>query len=154
MKTMLISFKPHIYEKIASGEKIFEHRRSFPEGAIKAYMYVSRPVCAITGIVFLDNRHSLKEWREEFSYDSDAVRRINEYLKKTNYAAEIKEFHETNKVPLSKLREDIDTFVVPQMYYFIDGKSLLGYLEKEIQTTGKIITHDFSEVESDLICRH
>ena len=34
----------------------------FPNEPIKAYMYVSSPVCAITGIVYLGKRHELKDW--------------------------------------------------------------------------------------------
>lgn len=54
---MLLSFRPDVYEKIKSGLKIFEHRRNFPDEPIMAYMYVSSPVKAITGIVYLDKRH-------------------------------------------------------------------------------------------------
>lgn len=53
MRKMLLSFKPEVYEKIKSGKKIFEHRRNFPDEPIMAYMYVSAPVKAITGIVYL-----------------------------------------------------------------------------------------------------
>lgn len=52
---MLLSFRPDVYEKIKSGLKIFEHRRNFPDEPIMAYMYVSSPVKAITGIVYLDS---------------------------------------------------------------------------------------------------
>ena len=38
MRTMLLSFKPSVYEKIRTGIKIFEHRRSFPNEPIKAYI--------------------------------------------------------------------------------------------------------------------
>ena len=48
---MLLSFRPDVYEKIKSGVKIFEHRRNFPDEPIMAYMYVSSPVKAITGVV-------------------------------------------------------------------------------------------------------
>lgn len=51
LRKMLLSFRPDVYEKIKSGLKIFEHRRNFPDEPIMAYMYVSSPVKAITGIV-------------------------------------------------------------------------------------------------------
>lgn len=50
---MLLSFKPEVYEKIKSGKKKFEHRRNFPDEPIMAYMYVSAPIKAIKGIVYL-----------------------------------------------------------------------------------------------------
>lgn len=73
MRTMLLSFKPEVYEKIKAGTKIFEHRRSFPNEPIMAYMYVSSPVCAITGILYLGKRHDLKDWEQEFVDDKDAT---------------------------------------------------------------------------------
>ena len=77
---MLLSFKPEVYEKIKSGEKIFEHRRNFPDEPIMAYMYESAPVKAITGIVYLGKRHLLSDWREEFKNDRDAVARIEKFV--------------------------------------------------------------------------
>lgn len=61
LRKMLLSFKPEVYEKIKSEEKIFEHRRNFPDEPIMAYMYVSAPVKAITGIVYLGKRHLAKQ---------------------------------------------------------------------------------------------
>lgn len=66
MRKMLLSFKPEVYEKIKSGKKKFEHRRNFPDEPIMAYMYVSAPIKAIKGIVYLGKRHLLSDWREEF----------------------------------------------------------------------------------------
>ena len=73
---MLLSFKPEVYEKIKSGKKKFEHRRNFPDEPIMAYMYVSAPIKAIKGIVYLGKRHLLSDWREEFKNDKAAVVRI------------------------------------------------------------------------------
>lgn len=59
LRKMLLSFKLDVYEKIKSGRKIFVHRRIFPNEQIMAYMYVSSPVKAITGIVYLGKRRCL-----------------------------------------------------------------------------------------------
>ncbi len=118
MRTMLLSFKPSVYEKILSGEKIFEHRRSFPNGPIKAYMYVSSPVCAITGIVYLRKRHNLSDWRVQFGEDESALKRILHYEENYRYAMEISEFQKTSKIPLNQLRNEVEKFVAPQMYYY------------------------------------
>lgn len=56
MRKMLISFKPYVYNKIKNGTKIFEHRTVFPNESIFAYMYVSTPIKAITGILVLSNK--------------------------------------------------------------------------------------------------
>ncbi len=154
MKTMLLSFKPYVYEKIASGEKIFEHRRTFPDGPIKAYMYVSSPVCAIKGILYLGKRHRLEDWKEEFSYDRDAIARVEEFMESANYAAEIVEFQETNTISLSTLRLEVEKFVVPQMYYFLEKRELLSYLEINLIKTGVSINHSFDKIKSSQICLH
>ena len=139
MRKMLLSFKPSVYDKIYAGIKIFEHRRNFPNEPIMAYMYVSKPVRAITGIVMLDN--------------SDAVARIQEYQKFYRYAMEITEFQETNSISLDDLKKDIDGFVVPQSYIYLDNNPrLLKYIEERIIRNGLEIKHDFSNITSDQIC--
>lgn len=103
---MLLSFRPDVYEKIKSGVKIFEHRRNFPDEPIMAYMYVSSPVKAITGVVYLGKRHCLSDWMEDYKEDSNAVTRIKEYIEKYHYryAMEIDRFQETSQISLDDLR--------------------------------------------------
>lgn len=117
-------------------------------------MYVSSPVCAIKGILYLGKRHKLENWKEEFAYDQDAVARIEEFMESANYASEIVEFHETNEIPLMKLREEVNSFVVPQMYYFLEGRGVMDYLDSNLNETGAIISHKFDVIESKVICRH
>lgn len=154
MRTMLLSFKPHVYERIKSGEKIFEHRRSFPNEPIKAYMYVSSPVCAVTGILYLGKRHNLVDWRNEFVDDCEAVQRIENYMKKVNYAMEIECFQETTQIPLERLRRENEKFVCPQMYYYLDGTSLLDYIEKNLEEKEILLNHSFDKITSEMVCRH
>lgn len=151
---MLLSVKPYVYDKISAGTKIFEHRRCFPAEPIKAYLYVSSPMCAIQGIIILKNKHSLKEWEQEFADDKEAVERIKEFEQSANFAMEIHEFYETNAIPLSELRREVDRFVVPQMYYFLDDRPLLRFLEKNLLTTGKKISNSFDKIGSTMVCRH
>ena len=154
MRTMLLSFKPSVYEKIKDGVKIFEHRRSFPDEPIKAYMYVSSPVCAITGIVYLGKRHKLKDWEREFVEDEAALERIRKYLESYNYAMEIVEFQETTKIPFVKVREDIEGFVAPQMYYYLDDKQLLKYIENNLENKEVNVKHTFDKIVSAQVCVH
>ena len=70
-------------------------------------MYVSSPVCAITGIVYLGKRHELKDWELEFADDKDAIERTKKYKESYNYAMEVVEFQETTEIPLAQLRADI-----------------------------------------------
>lgn len=153
MRTMLLSFKADVYKKVLSGEKIYEHRKVFPDGPIKAYLYVSNPVKAIVGIMYLNNKTSIETWKEKYEYDLAAVSRIEEYLKQHRYAMEITEYRNTNEISLYRLRDELDNFVVPQMYYFIDDTELLTYLEKNLHEDGVVIKHTFENVTSDMICK-
>lgn len=153
MRTMLLSFKADVYKRVISGDKIYEHRKVFPNEPIKAYLYVSNPVKAITGVMYLNNRIEIERWKDIYSYDKVAMERIDDYLEHHKYAMQIIKFEETNDISLSQLRIDVPGFVVPQMYYFIDDSPLLKYLESHLQFTGKTILHDFSNVKSEQICK-
>lgn len=63
---------------------MFEHRKIFLDEIIKAYLYVSSTVKAITRIMELGNRVSLEDWKQKYSYDNEAVERIEAYLKSIN----------------------------------------------------------------------
>lgn len=150
---MLLSFKADVYEKVIAGEKIYEHRKVFPDEPVLAYLYVSAPVKAIVGIMKLENKTSIESWKDKYSYDTDVVTRIDACLEHHKYAMEIAEFQETNSIALEKLRMDLPGFVVPQMYYYIDDSELLIYLKKNLRPIGKKIVHDFSNISSDSICK-
>lgn len=154
MRTMLLSFRPSVYENIRTGKKIFEHRRNFPNEPIKAYMYVSSPVCAITGIVYLGKRHLLADWEELFSYDEDAIQRIRKYRENYRYVMGIDEFQETTQIPLEQLRENLSKFVAPQMYYYLDNTELLNYIEENLENKEINIKHTFMEIQSTQICKN
>ena len=154
MRKMLLSFKPEVYEKIKSGMKIFEHRRYFPDEPIMAYMYVSSPVKAVTGIVYLGKRHLLSDWREEFKNDKDAVARIEKYQESYRYAMEIDEFQETTEISLDDLRHAVPGFVAPQMYMYLDGTELLEYINKHIKIQKVHLIHSFNRIASEQICVH
>lgn len=154
MRKMLISFKPYVYDKIKNGTKIFEHRTVFPDEPILAYMYVSTPVKAITGILVLNNKEYLSDWKEKYSYDDATVARINEFMNHSKVVMQIEDFYETNAIPLETLRSDLDKFVVPQMYYYLDNTPLLEYIEKNISKTGLHVHHEFDNITSDDVCRH
>ena len=41
MRTMLLSFKADVYKRVITEEKIYEHRKVFPDEPVLAYLYVS-----------------------------------------------------------------------------------------------------------------
>lgn len=156
MRKMLLSFRPDVYEKIKSGVKIFEHRRNFPDEPIMAYMYVSSPMKAITGVVYLGKRHCLSDWLEYYKEDSNAVTRIKEYMETYHYryAMEIDSFQETSQISLDDLRENIPGFVAPQMYIYLDGTELLEYIESNLKMTDLQVEHSFERIEACQVCVH
>lgn len=153
---MLLSFRPDVYEKIKSGVKIFEHRRNFPDEPIMAYMYVSSPVKAITGVVYLGKRHCLSDWLEYYKEDSNAVTRIKEYMETYHYryAMEIDRFQETLQISLDDLRKNVPGFVAPQMYIYLDGTELLEYIESNLKMTDLQVEHSFERIEACQVCVH
>lgn len=154
MRTLLLSLKPEVFEKILSGEKIYEHRRVFPSESVKAYIYVSRPIQALVGILYLDNKINIEDWKEKYKYDQEAQLRIDEYLKQHKVAMEITEFQNTNAIPLNKIKEVFPNFVIPQMYYYLENLPLLEYLEDNLIPVGKPVKHTFEDITSDMICIH
>lgn len=154
MRTLLLSLKPEVFEKVLSGEKIYEHRRVFPNESVKAYIYVSRPVQALKGILYLDNKIKIESWKEIYKHDQDAQLRIDKYLEQYKVAMEITEFQNTNAIPLNKIKEVFPNFMIPQMYYYLENLPLLEYLEDNLIPVGKPVKHTFKNITSDMICVH
>lgn len=155
MRKMLLSFKPEVFTRIQSGEKIFEHRKVFPNEKIIAYLYLSKPVQAISGILLLDKRIEISSWLSIYSNDKDAVKRIQDYLCNNKYAMRILEYKETNSISLQDLRENIPEFIIPQMYYYINEDSKLNnYINTHLFETGNSIINNFDSITSDMICTH
>lgn len=66
---------------------------------------------------------------------------------------EINRFERTNAIDLSKLRLDLSKFVVPQMYYYIENTELHKYLEENLEVDGFVVTNDYENIKSDMICK-
>lgn len=152
MRTMLLSFKPEVFERVVSGQKIFEHRKVFPEGEIMAYLYVSSPVQAIQGIMYLNNKVNLIDWKEHYKNDVEVIERIDQYMKDYKCIMQISKFQNTTSIPLEVLRKERERFIVPQMYYYLDGTDLLKYIQENLEYVGQPIEHDFSCISPNQIC--
>lgn len=153
MRTMLLSLKADVYNKVISGDKIYEHRKVFPDEDVKAYIYVSNPIKAICGIMYLSNKTSLLNWREKYKDDEECVNRIDVYLYKHKFGMEINKFENSIPINLNTLRNDLTKFIVPQMYYFIENSELLEYLENNLTLDGTVITNTYQNVSSHMICK-
>lgn len=154
VRTLLLSLKPEVFETVLSGEKIYEHRRVFPNEPVTAYIYISRPVQALAGILYLDNKVNIEDWKDKYSYDPEAVKRIDKYLEHHKVVMEIRKFQNTTQIPLAKIRKEFPDFLIPQMYYYLDELPLLDYLKQHQKAIGKPITHEFENITSDKICVH
>lgn len=130
MKKMLLSMKPHWRDKIMSGEKIYEYRTRFTDEEVIAYLYVSKPVYAVTGVLYLGGKVYLKDWKSIYSDKSDLIKRIEAYESRGNKVAmPVLAYQETNEISLKELRDNIAGFVAPQSYNYIrEGSELEMYL--------------------------
>lgn len=152
MKTILLSLKPGVFQNVRSGKKIYEHRRVFPNEPVKAYIYISRPIQALSGIMYLGNKVYIEEWKEKYKEDADVQIRIEDYLKHHKVAMEIQRFQNTSLIELMNLKKDFPNFLIPQMYYYLDDHPLLQYLENNLVPIGEPITHTFENIKSEQIC--
>ena len=154
MRTLLLSLKPEVFQTVLSGEEIYEHRRVFPDEPVKAYIYISRPVQTLAGILYLGNKVNIIDWKEKYKDDMDTQARIEEYLKHHKVAMEIQKFQNTTSIELSEIRKEFPKFLITQMYYYLDGLPLLDYLEEQLKPLGEPITHSFDDIKSNQICVH
>lgn len=154
MRTMLLSLKPEVFQNVKSGTKIYEHRRVFPDEPIKAYIYISRPIQALAGIMYLGNKTNIEDWKEKYKDDADAQKRIDEYLKHFKVVMEIQKFQNTSSISLEDIKKVFPNFLIPQMYYYLDDHPLLQYLNDNLVPIGESITHTFENITSDQICVH
>ena len=93
---------------------------------------------------------------EDYKKDSNAVTLIKEYIKTYHYryAMEIDRFQETSQISLDDLRKNVPGFVAPQMYIYLDGTELLGYIESNLKMADLQIKHSFERIEACQVCVH
>lgn len=153
MRTILLSFDANTFEMLEAGKKKFEYRKHLPKDEFVAFFYVSNPVKAITGKAFFGQRELLSTWMDKYADRPKEIReRIKEYLSDCRYVVPIKQFQKTTRIPLDKLRNDVPGFIVPRMYYYLDGTRLMSYLEKTLIPEGEIMTNFFDIIVDDDIC--
>lgn len=153
MKKILLSFQPYWVEKIMNGDKIYEYRKRFCNEPVIAYMYVSAPVKAVTGIVHLGKKTKLSDWREQYKNNSDIVERIDDFMTRNNIVMPIEKVIPTSAVTLDELRSNIPGFKAPQMYYDLDANpALLNFIEKNIRILPGKFENNFLVDTSRKVC--
>ncbi len=134
----VMSFWPSVYNRIKNKTKFFEYRRTFPKDCSFAYMYVSKPIKSICGIIYFGEKYTLDEMRSSFKGNVEMLKQINSNPPTYRYALEIIGFQEIQPITLQELRENISNFVPPQSYLLLENNlSLKSYIEDNIHVVGK-----------------
>ena len=155
MRTMLLSLKPEIFELIRSGKKIYEYRHQFYTEPIGAYLYISKPIQKIVGYIEFDKRIELKDWKDKYKDNIEVSKRIDDYISRNyKYAMPINKFKMTTEIPLSDLKNNLEKFIIPESYYYLDNFiELKEYIEKNIDFTDEVVENNFQVVTDENICR-
>lgn len=149
----VMSFWPSVYNRICDQTKLLEYRRRFPKNCEYAYMYVSSPVKAICGIVYFGKKYDLEEWKKEYAYDSEIIKRIDKNLDNYKYAYEIKAIQKIKPITLKSLRENNDGFVAPQSYLLLNNfPELAKYIKSQEEFIDEVITNDLVDLLPNNIC--
>lgn len=155
MKSIFLSFSPEWYPYIENGKKIYEHRKRFCDEPVIAFLYLGLPIQKIVAILELGKRIDMKLWLEQYKEDPMAVERIENSLKRNNYAMEIRKVQFIEPIPIKEVIEQFPDFHIPQSYFYLDNKKeLFEFIQSKVVKTGPEITHDFSTISSDEICRY
>lgn len=129
---LVISIKPKYAEKIFSGIKTIELRKSIPQKVSKessVLIYVTSPIFEIWGTCIIEE--VVKEeisvfWSKFGSISGVTLNEFNEYYENKNVACGIKLKNikkvSNNHLSLSRLREIIPGFSPPQTYKYLNEK--------------------------------
>lgn len=85
----------------------------------------------------------------------EASKRINDYLSKNyKYAMPINKFKMTTEISLSDLKKNLEKFIIPESYYYLDNFiELKEYIEKNIDFTNEVVENNFQTIHDEDICR-
>ena len=153
MRTIILSFSYEWYPQLASGKKIYEHRKRFCKEPTLAYIYIGLPFRQLVAVIELGQPEKLEDWLLKYSYDIEAVDRINDYMQRNNVAMPIYSFQEIEPIDMRLMEKEINGFRVPISYMYIDDKPhLLEYITSRTSYINPKIEHDFSQISSKDIC--
>ena len=152
--TVLMSFYSEIYNKILHKIKIIEYRKRFPKDCFYAYMYVSKPVQAICGIIYFGNSHSLLEWQNKYKKNEIILKRINNYINKYRFGTEIIAIQKIKPIPLKELRDNLLNFSPPQSYYILENNiPLKNFIENNTIKIGEKLLNNTTNIFPEHICK-
>lgn len=150
----VMSFWPSVYSKIEGQVKLMEYRRVFPKNCEYAYMYISKPVKAISAIIYFKKMHSIEDWRKIYESDEEIMDRINNFSSSYRYAMEIEKIQKIEPISLDEIRNNVPNFTAPQSYLLLENNEVLAkYINKSVRFLGEPITNDLTNVLPDHVCR-
>lgn len=124
MKAIMISINPQYVEKILSGEKTYEYRKSmFHDRSVDTLLiYATKPVCKVVAECHIDDvlvmpKHELWELTNQQSGITEGF--FNDYFKKKEVAKAIKISHVV-KYETPKDLSDYGLKNAPQGYVYVD----------------------------------
>lgn len=155
MRTMLLSLKPEIFDLIRDGKKIFEYRHQFYTDPINAYLYISKPIQKIIGYIEFDKRINLQDWKDKYKNNIEVSNRIDDYISRNyKYAMPINKFRMTTEISLIDLKNNLNKFIIPESYYYLDNFiDLNNYIKNNIKFTGEVVENNFNKIDEADICR-
>ncbi|MBD3948902.1 hypothetical protein I4Q36_04935 [Tuanshanicoccus lijuaniae] len=150
----LISFWPKIFEQIIDQRKLIEYRRNFPQNCDYAYMYISKPIKSICGIIYFNKKHSLKDWKAQYENDDLVSKRIAKYSENYRYAVEIKGIQKIKPISLKQLQNNFPNFRAPQSYILLNNfPDIQDFIEDNTILVGNKIINALDEIYPEHICK-
>lgn len=148
--------QPYWFDKVMSGIKIYEYRNRFPNEEIEAYIYVSNPVKAIAGILYLGPRIEVKDWQNKYLDNGAVCHRISEYITRNKYAMPILATQRIKPITVEKLNGLVKKFIIPESYYYFENYTeIANAIESSVvfEGTKKITELERFKCENE-ICRN
>lgn len=126
--------RPEGWNLIRTGKKIYEYRKRFIKNEkVTAFLYLSRPVSAISGIIYMDEAIELSDWKNKYHDDVCLTNRIESYLSRGNKVVmPVISYQETSKIEADYIKKKLGRFTVPQGFYYLENSELLELLNKEL----------------------
>ena len=63
-------------------------------------------------------------------------------------------FRMTTEIPLSDLKNNLNKFIIPESYYYLDNFiDLDNYIKSNIKFTGEVVENNFQVIDEADICR-
>lgn len=151
---MLLSFSSEWLPYLIRGEKKFEHRKRFYKEDVIAYIYIGAPMRKIVAKIELGKREELKDWVNKYSYDNEAIKRINDFMTRNKYVMPVKWVQRIEPIDIREIEKEIEGFRVPISYMFLDDKvELFEAIESRVKNVGDCLINDFSNIKSTDVCR-